>query len=261
MLTSLLFLESNYNMRAWLAKGIKSDALDQKLYVTDRGKNKGRGSAFPSAASPHHTASISSSGCAAERERADFTVAQAWDAPLRLLSSFRRAFCRASRRVPPPPKLCSPRTLSPQGEEGIWDSREGVEAEGEEKDEGKKMQEGLEIMKGRGRWRDRQMEGRGKQKASRQTLGDGGRGGERENDCLRLISPHMSPSVQRPGWDGTAALSEMTERAKDTRARQEAECNPMNPGFAYYAAERPFKMAFFSPWWCLFDLLFFPIVT
>lgn len=189
MLTSLLFLESNYNMRAWLAKGIKSDALDQKLYVTDRGKNKGRGSAFPSAASPHHTASISSSGCAAERERADFTVAQAWDAPLRLLSSFRQAFCRASRRVPPPPKLCSPRTLSPQGEEGIWDSREGVEAEGEEKDEGKKMQEGLEVMKGRGRWRDRQMEGRGKQKASRQTLGDGGRGGRKRE---WLLAAHFS---------------------------------------------------------------------
>lgn len=91
---------------------------------------------------------------------------------------------------------------------------------------------------------------RGKQKAkrSRQTHREKHRGEEREgeNDCSRLISPHMSPSVQRPGWDGTAALSEMTERAKDTPAPQEAKCNPMNPGFAYYCAESPFKVPFFS---------------
>lgn len=89
---------------------------------------------------------------------------------------------------------------------------------------------------------------RGKQKArrSRQTQRDrGGEEREGENDCSRLISPHMSPSVQRPGWDGTTALSEMTERAKDTPAPQEAKCNPMNPGLAYYSAESPFKVPFF----------------
>lgn len=54
----------------------------------------------------------------------------------------------------------------------------------------------------------------------------------------------MSPSVQRPGWDGTTALSEMTERAKDTPAPREAKCNPVNPGLAYYSAERLFKVPF-----------------
>lgn len=74
---------------------------------------------------------------------------------------------------------------------------------------------------------------------------DGGqRGGD---DCSRLISPHMSPSAQHPGWDGTTAPSEMTERAKDTAAPQEAKCNPKNPRLAYYSAENPFKVAFFSP--------------
>lgn len=96
---------------------------------------------------------------------------------------------------------------------------------------------------------------RGKQKArrSRQTRSEtkgGVVGGAsavvEESDCSRLISPHMSPSVRRPGWDGTAAPSEMTERAKDTPAPQGAKCNPMNPGIAYYSAERPLKSHFFS---------------
>lgn len=86
---------------------------------------------------------------------------------------------------------------------------------------------------------------RGKQKAKRSRQTQRGEEREGENDCSRLISPHMSPSVQRPGWDGTTALSEMTERAKDTPAPQEAKCNPMNPGLAYYCAESPFKVAFF----------------
>lgn len=73
----------------------------------------------------------------------------------------------------------------------------------------------------------------------------GGGGGRGENDCSRLISPHMSPSAQRPGWDGTAAPTEMTERAKDTAAPREAECNPENPALAYYSAENPFKVPFF----------------
>lgn len=56
----------------------------------------------------------------------------------------------------------------------------------------------------------------------------------------------MSPSARRPGWDGTAAPSEMTERAEDTAAPQEAKCNPMNPACAYYSAESPLKCRSFS---------------
>lgn len=186
---------------------------------------------FPPQRLPVPRPPVSSSGGAAERERGRFYgSASLRCAPASLLSSFRRAFLLSLPAEPPHPHD----TVTTGGRGG------GIEA----KDEGEKKdaKRGLEIMKGRAKMKG-QTDGR--EEVNRKQVDkhgeDGGGGGvEGENDCSRLISPHMSPSVRRPGWDGTAALSEMTERAKDTRARQEAECNPMNPGLAYYASERPF---------------------
>lgn len=63
----------------------------------------------------------------------------------------------------------------------------------------------------------------------------------------------MSPSVQRPGWDGTTALSEMTERTKDTLAPQEAKCNPWR---GYYSPESSFKVPFLPDGGLLIYFLF-----
>lgn len=78
---------------------------------------------------------------------------------------------------------------------------------------------------------------------------------EKGNDCLRLISPHMSPSVQLPGWDGTTALTEMTKPVKDSPAPQEAKCNPQNPGLVLFSP-KPFSKAFFFFWLNTFFFFF-----